>query len=169
MHLCRYTGAGRLGFTFVAAASLGLFAQQAAAQADSTKLTREQKEDFLLHAKVVKTAASKKGVTDTIRATLSDGKITHDASIQRIDDTKRYDFGDPFLQVERQDDVVADLRVAFAEEGAEAPGAAVLGGQRADLNRLFAEDVIALLDALKVERANVLGFSMESTTTQALP
>lgn len=33
---------------------------------------------------------------------------------------------------------------------------------------LFANDVIALLDALKVEKANVLGFSMGSMITQAL-
>lgn len=34
--------------------------------------------------------------------------------------------------------------------------------------KLFADDVIALLDALKVEKANVLGFSMGSTITQKL-
>ena len=34
--------------------------------------------------------------------------------------------------------------------------------------KLFANDVIALLDALKVEKANVLGFSMGSTITQEL-
>ena len=30
-------------------------------------------------------ASAKKGVTDTIRATLSDGRITHDAQIQTVD------------------------------------------------------------------------------------
>ena len=30
-----------------------------------------------------------KGITNTVRATLSDGQLTHDASIQRIDETKR--------------------------------------------------------------------------------
>ncbi len=34
------------------------------------------------------TKASKKGVTETLRATLSDGTVTHDASIQRIDEHK---------------------------------------------------------------------------------
>ncbi len=52
-------------------------------------LTLEQKEDFLLHAKIVKTHGAKKGVTGTTRATLSDGQITHDASIQTIDEEKR--------------------------------------------------------------------------------
>ena len=88
MHLNRYAGVTRLVFTFLAAASLGLYAQEAAAPANYSGLTRAQKEDFLLHAKIVKSQHANKGVTDTIRATLSDGKITHDASIQRIDDTK---------------------------------------------------------------------------------
>ena len=40
---------------------------------------------FLRTAKVIKKKRSKKGVTDTIRATLSDGRITHDAQIQTVD------------------------------------------------------------------------------------
>ena len=35
------------------------------------------------------TKGTKKGVTDSIHATLSDGKLTHDAHIQNIDETKR--------------------------------------------------------------------------------
>ncbi|MBI3208673.1 MAG: PD40 domain-containing protein [Candidatus Solibacter usitatus] len=58
----------------------------------TTPLTLEQKEQFLLNAKVIRTQGAKKGITGTIRATLSDGKITHDASIQRIDEEKaRFD------------------------------------------------------------------------------
>ena len=66
-----------------------LYAQEAAAPANYSGLTRAQKEEFLLKAKIVKTQHAAKGVTDTVRATLSDGKVTHDASIQRVDDTKR--------------------------------------------------------------------------------
>jgi hypothetical protein len=55
-----------------------------AAQVVQPALTLEQKEEFLKHAKVVKTHGVKKGVTGTTRATLSDGEITHDASIQSI-------------------------------------------------------------------------------------
>jgi hypothetical protein len=45
-----------------------------------------------MKAQVVKTSGAKKGVTQTLRATLSDGTITHDASIQRIDEEKaRYE------------------------------------------------------------------------------
>jgi hypothetical protein len=46
-------------------------------------------EQFLKEADIVKTKDSKKGVTGTVRATLSDGKRTHDAQIQIIDESKR--------------------------------------------------------------------------------
>ncbi len=49
-------------------------------------LTLEQKEQFLLTAKVVRVHEAPKGVTHTKRATLTDGVITHDASIQSIDE-----------------------------------------------------------------------------------
>jgi hypothetical protein len=58
------------------------------AQAIHPPLTLEQKEEFLKHAKVIKTRGAKKGVTGTTRATLSDGELTHDASIQSIDEEK---------------------------------------------------------------------------------
>ena len=48
-------------------------------------LTLEQKEAFLLKAKIVRTRGAGKGVTNTVRATLTDGTLTHDASIQTID------------------------------------------------------------------------------------
>ena len=56
--------------------------------APSPSLSLEQKEEFLKTAKVVSTHAAKKGITGTVRVTLSDGVITHDASVQRIDDQK---------------------------------------------------------------------------------
>jgi hypothetical protein len=58
------------------------------AQAPAPAPTLEQKELFLTKAQVVKTTGAKKGVTATLRATLSDGALTHDASIQRIDEEK---------------------------------------------------------------------------------
>jgi hypothetical protein len=63
----------------------GLFA----VAADEPNLTKEQIKQFLLTAKVVKSHDSKKGVTHTMRLTLSDGTITHDASFQPIDEHKR--------------------------------------------------------------------------------
>ena len=46
-------------------------------------------ERFLKEAKIVGTKGTKKGVTDSVSATLSDGKLTHAAHIQNIDETKR--------------------------------------------------------------------------------
>lgn len=51
-------------------------------------LTLAEKEEFLRTAKVVSTKDSKTGITGTIRATLSNGKLTHDAQIQTIDESK---------------------------------------------------------------------------------
>ena len=52
------------------------------------KLTEEQERDFLLHAKVIKSKQSSKGVTSPWRLTLSDGTLTHDAVFQPVDERK---------------------------------------------------------------------------------
>ena len=62
--------------------------EQAAAPSVVPKLTDAQMEDFLLHAKVIKSKGISKGITGTLRATMTDGKITHDAHIQTIDERK---------------------------------------------------------------------------------
>lgn len=64
-------------------------APQATAVAAAPTLTDAQVEDFLLHARVTKTKGAKKGVTATLRATLTDGKLTHDAQIQNIDERQQ--------------------------------------------------------------------------------
>ena len=51
-------------------------------------LSREQMEAFLRRARVVQRKNAPKGVTGTLRATLSDGTLTHDASIQTIDEAR---------------------------------------------------------------------------------
>jgi hypothetical protein len=51
-------------------------------------LSPEQKEAFLQTAKVIRMKSASKGITGTARATLSDGTITHDASIQTIDERR---------------------------------------------------------------------------------
>jgi hypothetical protein len=56
--------------------------------ADESTLTKEQIKQFLLTAKVVRSEEAKKGVTGTLRLTLSDGTTTHDASFQPIDEHK---------------------------------------------------------------------------------
>src|SRR3984893_5505209 len=55
---------------------------------DAPSLTKEQIKQFLLTAKVVKSEQAKKGITQTLRLTLSDGSVTHDASFQKIDEHK---------------------------------------------------------------------------------
>ena len=45
-------------------------------------------EEFLKTAKIVKTRGTSKGITGSLRATLSDGTRTHDAQIQMIDERK---------------------------------------------------------------------------------
>ena len=61
---------------------------QAAQPATATPLSDDQVEAFLRDAKVVKTKSVGKGVTGTIRATLTDGTLTHDAQIQQIEEKK---------------------------------------------------------------------------------
>jgi hypothetical protein len=48
-------------------------------------LTPEQQGEFLKTAKIVRTRDAGKGVTGTQRVTLSDGTLTHDASVQTVD------------------------------------------------------------------------------------
>jgi hypothetical protein len=48
----------------------------------------EQKEEFLKTAKILRTRQLSEGITNSLRATLSDGKCTHDAHIQSIDEYK---------------------------------------------------------------------------------
>jgi hypothetical protein len=47
-----------------------------------------QIEQFLKSARIVRTRSAQKGVTNSLRATLSDGTITHDAQIQVVDERK---------------------------------------------------------------------------------
>ena len=72
----------------VAAGSVAFFIKSGPALAQEIALTRAQKEEFLLKAKVVKNRVVSTGITGTFRATLSDGSLTHDASIQTIDESK---------------------------------------------------------------------------------
>jgi len=60
--------------------------EPAATVSSTPQLSIELQEEFLQKAKIVRTRGAGKGVTNTTRATLSDGTITHDASIQTIDE-----------------------------------------------------------------------------------
>jgi hypothetical protein len=52
-------------------------------------LTLEDKEQFLASAKILKMRTLSQGITQSSRATLSDGQLTHDASVQSIDEFKQ--------------------------------------------------------------------------------
>jgi hypothetical protein len=71
----------------IAASGPALYSQQAPAPVKVTAgdLTPERMEQFLLTAKVVAKKKANKGVTDSVRATFSDGSIIHDAQIQTVD------------------------------------------------------------------------------------
>lgn len=61
-----------------------LRAQEAAVAAPAAALTTEQIEAFLLNAQIVKSRKLGKGVTGSRVATLSDGRLTHDAHVQHV-------------------------------------------------------------------------------------
>ncbi|HWQ57320.1 MAG TPA: hypothetical protein VN442_26790 [Bryobacteraceae bacterium] len=67
------------------AAMLGLGALLWPQEPGAATLSRAEKEHFLRTAKVLKLRHLGRGVTNSLRATLSDGQITHDAHIQSID------------------------------------------------------------------------------------
>lgn len=77
------------GVLFALALVVTLVAAAPAAQAPTPPLDDKAIEQFLLEAKVVRTRSAGKGITGSLRATLSDGTLTHDAQIQTIDESKR--------------------------------------------------------------------------------
>jgi hypothetical protein len=60
----------------------------AATASTASSMSVDEREEFLAKAKIVNVRSAGKGVTNTKRATLSDGTVTHDASIQTIDEAK---------------------------------------------------------------------------------
>ena len=63
-------------------------AAQAPAAAPPASLTQEEMANFLLKAEIGRVRSAGSGVTDSKRATLSDGTLTHDAHIQTVDVAK---------------------------------------------------------------------------------
>jgi hypothetical protein len=57
---------------------------------EEPQLTVEQQREFLLNAKVIRSRQTNKGITGSYRLTLSDGKITHDAHFQSINERRSY-------------------------------------------------------------------------------
>jgi hypothetical protein len=56
--------------------------------ADEPTLSKEQIKQFLLTAKVLSSRPVHVGVTSTLRLTLSDGTLTHDAHFQPVEERK---------------------------------------------------------------------------------
>jgi hypothetical protein len=71
-----------LGFVIL----VGLLSARIVVAAEEPTLTKEQMKQFLLTAKVIKSGPAHKGITNTLRLTLTDGTITHDAHFQPIDE-----------------------------------------------------------------------------------
>src|SRR5688500_16830710 len=67
---------------------LVIAAPQVIAAQQAVTLAPEEMEVFLKTARIVSTRDAGNGVTNSRRATLSDGTITHDAHIQVIDEAK---------------------------------------------------------------------------------
>ena len=63
-------------------------ALEAAQASAAPQLSDVEIEKFLTDAKVVRTRNVGKGVTNSLRATLSDGTITHDAHVQIVDESR---------------------------------------------------------------------------------
>ncbi len=57
---------------------------------ENPQLTSDDEREFLLNAKVIGSKEAGEGITNTYRLTLSDGKITHDASFQSINERSSY-------------------------------------------------------------------------------
>jgi hypothetical protein len=80
--------AGLLASVLVLAAASVPVAQSTPAKPSSSVLGHEARARFLETAKVTRTREVGKGVTNSLRVTLSDGAFTHDAHVQTIDDYK---------------------------------------------------------------------------------
>ena len=65
-----------------------VLAPRAAAPQSPVPLTREQMERFLTTADIVRERTTSDGVTRPVRATLSNGELTHDAQFQTVDQAK---------------------------------------------------------------------------------
>jgi len=77
---------------------------------EEPKLSEEQMKDFLLNAKVTVVKHTPKGITSPYRLTLNDGKITHDARFQSIDEFKNLqEFADGTREMNFRDSYKYDI------------------------------------------------------------
>jgi hypothetical protein len=77
---------------------------------DEPNLTEEQKAEFLLNAKIVNSKEIGTGITHPWRLTLNDGKITHDAAFQGINEHKNsMSFSDGHTEMNFKDSYHFDI------------------------------------------------------------
>lgn len=72
----------------VLAWSVGAYARQQPAPVPAVAFTPAQMETFLLTARIDKVRPAGDGITNSQRATLSDGTVTHDAHVQVVDEAR---------------------------------------------------------------------------------
>jgi hypothetical protein len=73
-------------------------------------LSESQIREFLLTAKVIRERSTPKGITSPPRLTLSDGKITHDASFQKVNEYKgMMEFADGHREMNFKDSYKFDI------------------------------------------------------------
>jgi hypothetical protein len=82
------SGLGVLIFAVVANLSLAATSLAGQSKAGSPQLTPVEMETFLLKAKITDKRDAGAGVTGSLRVTLSDGRVTHDAHVQSVDIAK---------------------------------------------------------------------------------
>lgn len=80
---CLYTASAILLFLIV-------FSAAGLTEENSHPLSVQQKEEFLLNAKVIKAKRTGEGITNPYTLTLSDGTITHDASFQSVNERRSF-------------------------------------------------------------------------------
>jgi hypothetical protein len=88
----------------------GISASGQSSPKDEPNLTNQQKEEFLLKAKVIANKQGGKGITHPYKLTLTDGTITHDASFQPVDEhTFKKEFADGAIEYNFVDSYVYNI------------------------------------------------------------
>jgi len=99
----------RIRITFLAAIGILVLTLSVAVPTDS-RLDREQKEEFLLHSRVIRSQHIGKGITNPYRLTLTDGTVTHDAAFQSIYERRSYkDFGNGTVEINYVDSYLYNI------------------------------------------------------------
>lgn len=99
----------RFCFAILLAILSGLLSSVCFAQEDP-ELTVEQKREYLLTAEVKRARTTSEGITSPYRLTLTDGKITHDALFQSINERRPYKkFGNGTVEINFVDSYLYNL------------------------------------------------------------